>query len=333
MIVKILDSSASFNGVNYNTDKMESGKGELLKVANFGVLEALSSWRPQDFKNYLKAMSGSNKLVKKPQFHAMISAKGRSYDKQQLLEIAEKWLAAMGYGKQPYLVVFHNDTDNNHVHMVSTRIGWNGRKINDSYEKIRAVKELGKIMQQDLQSKINRALTYRFTTLPQLKMILESRGQGAVIKDIEPGRIKFNPPSAARATQLKAIFNKYAPRNDQNSFADYLKAKMGVELFFHSKEGKPAYGYTVIDHAQKNAYKGSEIMPLRDLTALLGSTETQQANQKSQQHSIHPSLQLNAVGPKNNNLQFDINIAKDVDDDQIHGPRRRRKRKARTNTR
>ena len=41
MIVKILSSSASFDGVSYNTGKINKGKGELMKVKNFGALQGL----------------------------------------------------------------------------------------------------------------------------------------------------------------------------------------------------------------------------------------------------------------------------------------------------
>jgi hypothetical protein len=54
MIVKILSSSATFNGVSYNTNKVDRNKGELMKVANFGPLQGLSTLRPQDYINYFQ---------------------------------------------------------------------------------------------------------------------------------------------------------------------------------------------------------------------------------------------------------------------------------------
>jgi len=128
MIVRILSNSATFNGVSYNTDKVDSGKGELMQAANFGALHGLDEWKPEDYKNYFKMISGVNKRVTGPQFHAVISAKGKEYNKQDLTLIAGQWLEQMGYSKQPFLIVSHNDTENNHVHIVSTRIGRDGKK-------------------------------------------------------------------------------------------------------------------------------------------------------------------------------------------------------------
>ncbi len=290
MIVKILSSSAAFDGVSYNTDKVGKGKGELMLVRNFGALQGLLNLRPEDYKNYLRMVSATNKAVKKPQFHAAISAEGRTYDKHHLTEIAMQWLGKMGYGDQPYLVVFHKDTSNNHVHIVSTRIDRNGKKINSGFENIRAQATMNAVLgideKHNAQSDIEKALSYSFSTKAQFMMILEGQGYKLSEKDgklivVKYGKVQGDISLTAvteklqiaagdenRKKQITALLHKYAPQYDTAGLTCYLGHKHGIVLRFHSKDGKNPYGYTIIDHAGKAVYKGGEIMPLADLYAL-----------------------------------------------------------------
>ncbi|MDY3547050.1 relaxase/mobilization nuclease domain-containing protein [Riemerella anatipestifer] len=97
-------------------------------------------------KDYLKSISKSNK-VKKPQFHAVISTKFQEHSKEELKIVTENFMQGMGYGEQPYIAVFHNDTDNNYIHLVSTRVDKrNGKKLNDSFERLKSQKALQKVM-------------------------------------------------------------------------------------------------------------------------------------------------------------------------------------------
>ena len=303
MIVKILSSSASFDGVDYNTDKIDNGKGELMMVKNFGALQGLMNLRPEDYKNYLKMVSATNKAVKKPQFHVAISAEGRSYDKHQLTEIAEKWLGKMGYGEQPYLIVFHKDTSNNHVHLVTTRVNRQGKKINSGFEKIRAQHNMNLVLGLDekytAQTAIEKALSYSFTTKAQFMMILECQGYKLAEKDDQLNVIKYGKVQGKvslvaitekmqkvagnekRIRQVSALFYKYAPQFDTTGLTEYLKEKHGIVLLFHSKGGKKPYGYTVIDHAGKAVYKGGEIMPLSKLFELNAGTASQQKKESN----------------------------------------------------
>ena len=311
MIIRILSSSASFHGVSYNTDKIDRGLGELMKVSGFGALQGLTELRPEDYKNELKAISALNKRVKSPQFHAAISAPGKTSDKYQLMAIAEEWLKSMGYADQPYLIVFHQDTANNHVHVVSTRITKEGKTINRDFEYIRAVKNLNKAMgldeKQDANAHIEKALTFRFSTVAQFKMILENQRYALNEKDGQLQVIKFGTmlaelstsainerldkekPDTKRTAQIKAILIKYAKIYDNtlkqetiplpgrygkptgtytSELAAYLKEKHGLVLIFHASENKPPYGYTLIDHSGKAVYKGSEVIALKDLLAI-----------------------------------------------------------------
>ena len=294
---------------------MDKNKGELMKVSGFGPLEAMQHWRPEDYRNYLKAVSATNKAVQKPQFHAVISAGGKSHDKQQLTEIAAQWLAAMGYGNQPYLLVFHKDTQNNHIHIVTTRVDKQGKKINDSFENIRAIKHLNQILGIDekhsARQDIAKALSFTYSTKAQLMMILESQGYTIkeadgkleVIKfghkqgEIDLGKLRFSVAKPERFSQLKAIFHRYAlvydtslqlkPNGYTSAFAEYLKEKHGLILLFHASGDKPPYGYSVIDHSGKAVFKGSEIIALKELLSIRSTAEipTEEKIWQEQDHS------------------------------------------------
>lgn len=455
MIVHIFDPAAKFNAVRYNTNKVDSGKGELMKVANFGALQALDNLRPEDYRNYLEMLSSRGKQVKLPQFHAVISAKGKTFDKYVLTEIAEAWLDSMGYGKQPYLIVFHKDTSHHHVHMVTTRVSRDGKKIDSNYEHVKGVQRLNKIMGLDegqtAQQDIEKALSYQFSTKAQFTMILESQGYvlkeagesmklskyGYVLAEIKLAaieeRISAGEQNAGRVRQLRAILEKYRKLKDASvhlktiplpgglskptrgytsELSEYLKTKLGISLVFHAKDEKPPYGYTIIDHAGKSVFKGSEIMSLKELTGFIPvnreypreakkknkrineTVDPAQAETSREQKDYYRALLKAALhnypdlaqGLQHQGLKVErygytyrltddtgtaipledildesdrpyfmeaygqmaevseelhrqlnyippVSIADDIDDEQINGRNRRRKRKARTNTR
>ena len=231
MIVKILGSASSnFNGVQYNDKKVEKGTGELMMMKNFPSFINENSSQ-EEVRNYLKSIS-KNEKVKKPQFHAVISTKFQQHNKEELAKVAEDFMQEMGYGNQPFIVVFHNDTENNHVHIVSTRVDKStGKKLNDSYEKLKAQKSLIEIKERiygkNNEDIINKLLSYNISSLKQLEILMEKNGfklvnnkndenaldilkNGVREKTINGNQLNFsNPKNDNRAKQIKAILNKY----------------------------------------------------------------------------------------------------------------------------
>lgn len=395
MIVKFLAKSKTFKGVRYNTNKVEKDKGELMKVSGFGPLQGFSQLMPQDYINYLQLVSARNKRIQYCQLHTVISAKGKEITKEELTDIAEKWLRQMGYAEQPYLIIFHKDTRNHHVHLVSTRVDkTNGKKINSAFEKIRAQTAINKIMNlnpaQKAKTDLERAMGYNFQTKAQFMMILESHGYtltevngrlqlikfGRNLLEIDPAflkeRINNYQINQVRASQITAFLHKYRqqyaaqPKPETNplpgglnqekasytsDLSVYLKEKLGIQLIFHGSIGKPPYGYSVLDHAESNVFKGGELIDLKVLTEDLGlghdlggkpllrSDLTE--NVPYQQHElVNETMPLSLDDSFSSKQTFvpyeapiDINISDDIDDEAIHGRNRRRSKQARTNTR
>ena len=231
MIVKILGSASSnFHGVQYNDKKVEKETGELMLMKNFPSFINENSSQ-EEVKNYLKSIS-KNEKVKKPQFHAVISTKFQQHSKEEMTKVAVDFMQEMGYGNQPFIVVFHNDTENNHVHIVSTRVDKStGKKINDSYEKLKAQKAMMNIKERmygkNNEEIINTLLTYNISSLKQLEILMERNGfkivkskndentldilkNGVRKKTISGNQIIFgNSKNDNRAKQIKAILNKY----------------------------------------------------------------------------------------------------------------------------
>lgn len=231
MIVKMLGSASSnFHGVQYNDKKVEKGTGELMRMKNFPSFINEDSNQEQ-VRDYFKSVSKSEK-VKKPQFHAVISTKFQEHSKKELTKVAENFMQEMGYGNQPFIVVFHNDTENNHVHIVSTRVDKStGKKINDSYEKLKSQKALANVIERlfgiSEETKLNNLLNYKISSLHQLETLLNRNGyklskntndensfdilkNGVIQRTISGKQIVFdNIKNDSRTKQIKAIASKY----------------------------------------------------------------------------------------------------------------------------
>ncbi|MFC4162847.1 relaxase/mobilization nuclease domain-containing protein [Epilithonimonas zeae] len=232
MIVKIMRPAGfDFPGVKYNDKKIDKGKGELMMMKNFPSFINESSGKEQ-VRDYLKAISIGNKKVLKPQFHATISTNFREHSKEELAKIAEDFMDEMGYGKQPFVTVFHNDTENNHIHIVTTRVDKHtGKKINDSYEKLKAQKALSVTLEKlygiKSEEVLNKLLNYKISSLPQFETLLNRNGyklgkntndekfltilkNGVIQRTLSGDQLVYdNRKNERRTKQLKAIFSKY----------------------------------------------------------------------------------------------------------------------------
>jgi hypothetical protein len=322
MVVKILSSGGSFSSVRYNTNKVDTGKGELMSAKNIPSMSGTNVLSPEEMKNFFKSYSSTNSKVKKSQFHCAISCQGREYSKENLTDIAHKYMAQMGYEKQPYLIVFHNDTENNHVHIISSRIDENGKKINSDFEYYRAKKAIDIIMEKDYNVKKDNDLKdffdYKFSNVNQLKVLLVKSGftlsdensilkiykNGDLQKEIEHSKIELADNfSEKRNEQIRALILKYSKEYSKNVFPIYeklkgdregriigyespltkfLKSDFGLEFVFHFSEDKKPFGYTVLDNKNKTVLKGSDIFKIK---ALIGDNIEKRV-QETKQNNI-----------------------------------------------
>ena len=124
MIATILPGSADFHAVGYNEHKVYKGVATLLEMQNFGGLDASEHPTAKQLVQFLQFYSSQNSRIQKPQFHVAISCKGHEMSEQQLLDFAHQYLQEMGYAEpgQPWLIYAHHDTDNTHLHIVTSRV-------------------------------------------------------------------------------------------------------------------------------------------------------------------------------------------------------------------
>ena len=289
MIATILPSSTTFHAVDYNERKVSEGVAELLEMENFGFIGQLKPYTSDQLKEFLTDYSHRNAHIKSPQFHLAISCRGDEYTYEQLLDIAHQYLKEMGYGKdgQPILIYAHHDTDNHHIHIVTSRVAPDGHKIDDHHERVHSQQVINQIMgenqHQRVTDAVQKSMAYHFSTVKQFQAVLESMGyecyerdnqlyikrDGCVIEHLSLSEISMKcqniEKDEKRQRQLRAILLKYRDMTaDKEELKATMKQKFGIDLVFHGSKDKP-YGYTIIDHQQKTVLKGSEVLKQKEL--------------------------------------------------------------------
>lgn len=131
-----------------------------------------------EIERYLKEQSKTfgNTRTTRFQFHVSASVKGKLISGEELTDFAKELMQQARYGSQPYFVYFHNDTDNNHIHIVSTRIKPNGFPISDHQDHRRLNACANRILSHDIKKDIESILGYDYETEGQFANIIRSYG-------------------------------------------------------------------------------------------------------------------------------------------------------------
>lgn len=150
MIAKIGKGSNMYGAILYNQQKVENGNGTVLflkKVADTVDGKYSAQYFNKCFEPYLSANIKTEKTVR----HISLNPDPKdTVSDEQFANMAQEYMERMGYGNQPYIVFKHTDIDRTHIHIVSTCVGIDGKKIPDDYDHPRSM-----AICRDLETKYN----------------------------------------------------------------------------------------------------------------------------------------------------------------------------------
>lgn len=289
MIAKINPSSANFHAIHYLEHKVGQGKGYVMECRNIPVAAPGRPYSAEQLAQYFIDYTSRNDRIRKGQFHVSFSVKRKEMTHEQIKEIADKWLNEMGYGQdgQPVIIYAHTDTENNHIHIVTSRIDPAGKKIDHSNERVRGRKVLERLLgidtERDFKQHIDDILSnYKFASVGQFRAIASSFGYESFLKDEEvklkrDGAVvggisvkeieaKLSPEADLRTHKLVGGLLRQCKQecNSRQELVDTARAQYGLHIVFFGSKDKPS-GYSVVDHRTKTVYKGGKIMPIQEL--------------------------------------------------------------------
>jgi len=128
MVCKVRSGKNIRGALNYNENKVKEGVAECIGAANFvGQPQHL---RFSDKLARFEHLIETNTRAKTNTVHISLNFDvGEKLNQNKLNAIATTYMDMIGFGDQPYLVYVHRDAAHPHLHIVSTNIQENGKRI------------------------------------------------------------------------------------------------------------------------------------------------------------------------------------------------------------
>ncbi|MDN3694248.1 conjugal transfer protein MobB [Chryseobacterium tructae] len=148
MIAKIGKGENLWGALTYNQQKVDNENGTVLLTNKIPDL-----WdRPYSvkfFHQYFEPYLIANNKTEKPVRHISLNPDPNDkVDDKDYREMAQQYMQEMGYGNQPYVVFKHTDIDRTHIHIVTTCVQIDGKKISDRYDHPRSMEACRKLEKQ-----------------------------------------------------------------------------------------------------------------------------------------------------------------------------------------
>lgn len=205
MVAKISTPNSISKALNYNESKVQKGIAKCLHASNF--LKDAKEMNFNEKLRHFKRFIDLNTRAKTNTLHISLNFDpSEKLGNNTLVQIATTYMDKIGFGGQPYLIYEHGDAGHPHLHIVTTSIQENGRRIvtqnigrNQSQKALKEIEEAfglvkaaGKKMADEMaitnqkiqygKNDTKRSITcvlhtvfnrYHFTSLPELNAILK----------------------------------------------------------------------------------------------------------------------------------------------------------------
>ncbi len=128
MVTRIISGQSIRGLLLYNENKVEEKQATLILASRFGIdIDRL------DFKaklNRFEQLTMLNSRVKTNAIHIMLNFdRNDKVDVGTFQQIAASYMERIGFGDQPFLVYQHKDVSHPHIHIVTTNIKPDGKRI------------------------------------------------------------------------------------------------------------------------------------------------------------------------------------------------------------
>ncbi len=129
MVAKITTTKSIEAALNYNEKKVQKGNAVCLHAANY-----LNEAKDMNFfqkLNGFEMLNSLNERATTKTLHVSLNFDPtEKLSESKLVEIASFYMDKIGFAEQPFLVYKHEDAGHPHIHIVSTTIKNDGRRIN-----------------------------------------------------------------------------------------------------------------------------------------------------------------------------------------------------------
>ncbi|MCH7414314.1 relaxase/mobilization nuclease domain-containing protein [Belliella sp. R4-6] len=128
MVAKITTGKNIRGALHYNENKLAKGNADLL-LAN-GFIDDSDSVNLHDKLVQFREFTDKNKRTKTNTVHISLNFSPKDeLDDEKLKKIAMTYMEGIGFGDQPYLVYQHFDAAHPHIHILTTNIREDGKRI------------------------------------------------------------------------------------------------------------------------------------------------------------------------------------------------------------
>lgn len=225
MIAEILKPTEHFEGaVRYNFNKVNNHNASVLYSSYIKrdpeTREHTAGYTIQSFYDLIP----SDTRTKKPVFHVSLNPHpDEKLSDEDLVKISQEYMRRMGYGEQPYIVFKHFDIDREHIHIISSRVNTEGKKIDHNHERYKSKK-----ITEDLETKYN----LRKKAAPEDKKLVIPQPV-----DHTKGNIRHNIYNV-----VKYVLNKYNFQSVGEMNLALKRFNVQAELTTHQSNGKEYKG-------------------------------------------------------------------------------------------